>query len=133
MAECLPGCRKRPEARACRWHTSIGRELCFVSAFGELPFEETDEATTDEDEEEDTLHAHTTPEAVYSEEAIKTFIKSKKADVLNRMEKRIEALIGSGWAIKQITGLFFTTYTQAPSRGSSYIPTPENAKKQSVD
>jgi hypothetical protein len=83
---------------------------------------------SDEEEEEQTLHAHTSPEAVYSEEAIKTFIKSKKPDVLKRMEKRIEALVGSGWAIKQITGLFITTYTQTPSRGSSYIPTPEKYK-----
>ena len=32
--------------------------------------------------------------------------------------------MGSGKSLKQVVGLFITTYTQKPSRGSSYIPTP---------
>ena len=32
--------------------------------------------------------------------------------------------MGSGWSLKRVVGLFITTCTQKPSRGSSYIPTP---------
>ena len=71
-----------------------------------------------------TVHAHTMPEAVYSEDAADKFIRSKKGDLAKRMQTRIEHQVGSGWAVKQIVGLFITTYSQKPSRGSSYISTP---------
>jgi hypothetical protein len=40
------------------------------------------------------------------------------------MQARIEHQVGSGWSLKRVVGLFITTYTQKPSRGSSYISTP---------
>ena len=71
-----------------------------------------------------TVHAHAMPEAVYSEDAADKFIRSKKGDLAKRMQTRIEHQVGSGWAVKQIVGLFITTYSRKPSRGSSYMPTP---------
>ena len=41
------------------------------------------------------------------------------------MQIRINHQEGSGWSIAKIKGLFLQSYTQKPSRGSSYIPTPE--------
>ena len=76
------------------------------------------------DSDDKTIHAHTMPESVYSEEGVAPVIKGKKADLHNRMQARIEHQAGSGWSVKRIKGLFITTYTQKPSRGSSYIPTP---------
>ena len=79
-----------------------------------------------EDEEtEQTIHAHTMPESIYSEDAVDKFIRSKKGDLSKRMQARIDYQMGSGWSLKQVVGLFITTYTQKPSRGSSYIPTPK--------
>ena len=52
-------------------------------------------------------------------------IKSKKGDLKKRMQQRIDHQTGSGWTVKQIKGFVITTNTQKPSRGSSYIPTPE--------
>ena len=77
-----------------------------------------------DEEDEKTIHAHTMPEAVYSEDAVDKFIRSKRGDLAKRMQTRIDHQVGSGWALKNIVGLFITTYTQKPSRGSSYIPTP---------
>jgi hypothetical protein len=78
-----------------------------------------------EDEEtEKTIHAHTMPESVYSDDAVYEFIRSKKGDLAKRMQARIDHQMGSGWSLKRVVGLFITTYTQKPSRGSSYIPTP---------
>jgi hypothetical protein len=80
---------------------------------------------TKPDTDDMTIHAHTFPESVYSEESVKDIIKGKKEDLEKRMLTRIEHQAGSGWSVKNIKGLFITTYTQKPSRGSSYIPTPE--------
>ena len=78
-----------------------------------------------EDEEtEKTLHAHTMPESVYRKDAVDKFIKSKKGDLAKRLQARIDYQMGSGWSPEGVVGLFITTYTQKPSRGSSYIPTP---------
>ncbi len=78
-----------------------------------------------------TIHAHTMPEAVCSEDAITKFIRGKKGDLQKRMQAIIDHQEGSGWALKRVDGLFITTYTHKPSRGSSYISTPtalRNAK-----
>ena len=78
-----------------------------------------------EDEEtEKTIHAHTMPESVYSEDAVDKFIRSKKGDLARRLQARIDYQMGSGWSLKRVVGLFIITYTQKPSRGSSYIPNP---------
>ena len=78
-----------------------------------------------EDEEtEKTIHAHTMPESVYSEDAVDKFIRSKNGDLARRLQAIIDYQMGSGWSLKRVVGLFITTYTQKPSRGSSYIPTP---------
>ena len=61
------------------------------------------------------------PESVYSEEAVDKFIRSNLA---KRLQSIIDYQMGSGWSLKRVVGLFITTYTQKPSRGSSYIPTP---------
>ena len=83
----------------------------------------------EEEETEKTIHAHTMPESVYSEDAVDKFIRSKKGfqkgDLAKRLQARIDHQVGSGWSLKQVVGLFITTYTQKPSRGSSYIQTPE--------
>ena len=79
----------------------------------------------EEEESEKTIHAHTMPESVYSEDAVDKFIRSKKGDLAKRLQARIDHQMGSGWSLKQVVGLFITTYTQKPSRGSSYIPTPQ--------
>ena len=76
------------------------------------------------EEIEKTVHAHTMPEAIYSEDAADEFIRSKKGDLAKRMQTRIDHRVGSGWAVKSIVGLFITTYSRKPSRGSSYIATP---------
>ena len=76
------------------------------------------------EEIEKTVHAHTMPEAIYSEDAADKFIRSKKGDLAKRMQTRIDHQVGSGWSVKSIVGLFITTYSQKPSRGSSYIATP---------
>ena len=75
-------------------------------------------------ETEKTIHAHTMPESVYSEDAVNKFIRSKKGDLAKRLQTRIDYQMGSGWSLKRIVGLRMTSYTQKPSRGSSYIPTP---------
>ena len=79
----------------------------------------------EEEETEETIHAHTMPESVYSEDAVDKFIRSKTGDLAKRLQARIEHQMGSGWSLKRVVGLFITTYTQKPSRGSSYIPTPQ--------
>ena len=79
----------------------------------------------EEEETEKTIHAHTMPESVYSEDAVDKFIRSKKGDLAKRLQARIDHQMGSGWSLKQVVGLFITTYTQKPSRGSSYVPTPQ--------
>jgi hypothetical protein len=79
----------------------------------------------EEEDKEATIHAHTMPESVYSKEGAAPMIRSKKADLQKRLQARIDHQAGSGWAVKKIKSLFLTTYTQTPSRGSSYIPTPE--------
>jgi len=71
-----------------------------------------------------TIHAHTMPESVYSEEDVDRIIKAKRTDLHKRLDSRIEHQAGSGWTLSRIFGLFVTTYTQTPSRGSSHIPTP---------
>ena len=76
------------------------------------------------EEIEKTVHAHTMPEAIYSEDAADKFIRAKKGDLAKRMQTRIDHQVGSGWSVKSIVGLFITTYSQKPSRGSSYIATP---------
>ncbi len=78
----------------------------------------------EEEETEKTIHAHTMPESVYSEYAVDKFIRSKKGDLAKRLQAGIDHQTGSGWSLKKVVGLFMTTYTQKPSRGSSYIPTP---------
>ena len=71
-----------------------------------------------EDEEtEKTIHAHTMPESVYSEDAVDKFFRSKKGDLAKRLQARIDYQMGSGWSLKRVVGLFITTYTQKPSRG----------------
>ena len=76
----------------------------------------------EEEETEKTIHAHTMPESVYSEDAVDKFIRSKKGDLAKRLQARIEHQMGSGWSLKQVVGLFITTYTQKPSRGSISQP-----------
>ena len=73
---------------------------------------------------EKTVHARTMPEAIYSEDAADKFIRAKKGDLAKRMQTRIDHQVGSGWSVKSIVGLFITTYSQKPSRGSSHIATP---------
>ena len=88
-------------------------------------------ATEGGGEVEKVTHAHTMPEAVYSEEAVDKFIRAKKGDLAKRVATRIDNQAGSGWSVKKYNTLFITTYSQKPSRGSSYIPTPpelNNAK-----
>ncbi len=52
-----------------------------------------------EDEEtKKTIHAHTIPESVYSEDAVDKFIRSKKGDLAKRLQKRIDHQTGSGWS-----------------------------------
>ena len=75
-------------------------------------------------EDKKTIHAHTMPESVYSEDAVDMFIRGKKGDLQKRMQARIDHQMGSGWSLKLTNGLFITTHTQKPSRGSSYISTP---------
>ena len=65
---------------------------------------------------EKTIHAHTMPESVYSEDAVDKFIRSKKGDLARRLEARIDHQMESGWSLKRVVGLFITTYTQKPSR-----------------
>ncbi len=78
-----------------------------------------------EDEGKDTtIHAHTMQESVYSEDAVDKFIRSNKGDSAKRLQARIDHKMWSVWSLKIVVGLFITTYTQQPSRGSSYIPTP---------
>ena len=72
------------------------------------------------DEDEKTIHVHT----MHSEDAVDKFIRSKKGDLAKRVQTRIEHQAGSGWSVKKVTTLFITTYSQKPSRGSSYIPRP---------
>ena len=71
-----------------------------------------------------TIHAHTMPESVFNDDDVAKYIRGKKVDLEQRMQTRIEHQAGSGWSVKRIKGLFITTYTQTPSRGSSHIPTP---------
>ena len=79
-----------------------------------------------EDEEQETLiHSHTMPQAAYSEQGVATIIKGMKTELEKRIQTRIEKQQGSGWSVKRFKNMFITTYTQTPSRGSSYIPTPE--------
>ena len=90
---------------------------------------------TDEDEPDDetkVIHAHTMAEAVYSDESVGPLIIAKKKDLTERMQTRIEHQEGSGWLIKRINGFFVTTYTQTPSRSSSFIPTPEPLKNSKL-
>ena len=70
------------------------------------------------------------PEAIYSEDAADKFIRAKKGDLAKRMQTRIDHQVGSGWAVKSIVGLFITTYSQKPSRGSSYIALLQNFATQ---
>jgi len=72
-----------------------------------------------------TIYVPTEPESVYNKEEIAPLIRSKKSVLKARLINIIERQEGSGWTVEKITGLFLTTYTQKPSRGSSYIPTPE--------
>ena len=76
------------------------------------------------EEIEKTVHAHAMPEAIYSEDAADKFIRGKKEDLAKRMQTMIDHQVGSGCSVKSIVGLFRTTYSQKPSRGSSYIATP---------
>ena len=76
------------------------------------------------EEQTKTIHAHTMPESVYNDDDVAKTIKGKKVDLHERLDSRIEHQAGSGWTVKKINGLFITTYTQTPSRGSSHIPTP---------
>ena len=75
----------------------------------------------EEEETEQTIHAHTMPESIYSEDAVDKFIRSKKGDLSKRMQARIDYQMGSGWSLKQVVGLFITTYTQKPSMGALRI------------
>ena len=79
----------------------------------------------EEEDTETTIHAHTMPESVYSEDAVDKFSRSRKGDLAKRLQARIDHQMGSGWSLERVIGLFITTYTQKPSKGSSYIPTPE--------
>ena len=74
------------------------------------------------------VHAHTMPEAVYNEGDVTKMIADKKADLQSRIEQRVDYQVGSGWSIEAFTVFYIKTYTQKPSRGSSYIPTPEKFK-----
>ena len=74
------------------------------------------------------VHAHTMPEAAYSEEGVAKLIADKKGDLEMRVNARVDHQVGSGWTVKRITTMYLKTYTMKPSRGSSYIPTPEKFK-----
>lgn len=78
-----------------------------------------------EEEQELVIHAHTMPQAAYSEEGVSTVIKGMRTELDKRIQSRLEKVVGSGWSIKSFQNIFLTTYTQTPSRGSSYIPTPD--------
>ena len=71
----------------------------------------------EEEETEKTIHAHTMPESVYSEEAVDKFIRSKKGDLAKRMQARIDHQMGSGWSLKQFVSLFITIYPQNSRQG----------------
>ena len=69
------------------------------------------------EEIEQTVHAHTMPEAIYSEDAADKFIRAKKGDLAKRVKTRIDHQVGSGWSVKSIVGLCITTYSQKPFKG----------------
>ena len=77
------------------------------------------------EEAEVSTHARENPDSVYSEDAIKAFILSKRSVLKNKFELAQAALVGSNWVIKRFDTLFITTHTLKDARGSSYIPTPE--------
>ena len=61
------------------------------------------------EEIEKTIHMHTVPEAIYSEDAADKFIRAKNGDLAKRMQTRIDHQVGSGWSVKSIVGFFITT------------------------
>mgnify|MGYP003353303125 CR=1 FL=1 len=67
-------------------------------------------------------------EAAYSEEGVAKLIADKTADLETRVHARVDHQVGSGWTIKRITTMYLKCYTMKPSRGSSYIPTPDKFK-----
>ena len=75
--------------------------------------------------EDKSIHAHTFPVNIYSREDISNIIKEQKNELEKRLQIRITHQEGSGWVISKIKGFFITSYTQTPSRGSSFIPTPD--------
>ena len=77
------------------------------------------------DTEDKSVHAHTFPINIYAKEDIAKIIREQKVELEKRMQIRINHQEGSGWSIAKIKGLFLQSYTQSPSRGSSYTPTPE--------
>ena len=78
----------------------------------------------EDDSVEPIIYAHTSPESAYSERGVAAIVRGKKGELEKRITERINQVAGSGWSIQKIKGLFVTTYTQTPSRGSSYIPVP---------
>jgi hypothetical protein len=46
-----------------------------------------------EDEGEKTKHAHAMTEAVYSEEAVEKFVRSKRSDLAKRVQKKLETFM----------------------------------------
>ena len=65
---------------------------------------------------EETVHAHTMPEAIYSEDAADKFIRSKKGDLAQIMQTRIDHQVGSGWSVKH-SGLFHNRILTKNLRG----------------
>ncbi len=51
---------------------------------------------SEDEETENTIHAHTMPESVYSEDAVDKFTRSKHGDLATRMRARIDHQLGSG-------------------------------------
>ena len=52
------------------------------------------------------VHAHTMPEAAYSEEGVAKLIADKKGDLEMRVNARVDHQVGSGWTVKRITTMY---------------------------
>ena len=75
-----------------------------------------------------TIYANTSPETAYSESGIASLIANKKDELEKKIYERMDKVSGSGWSIKNIEAITVTTYTQTPSRGSSWFEVPDELK-----
>ncbi len=57
----------------------------------------------EEEETEKTIHTHTMPESVYSEDAADKVIRSSKGDLANRLQARIGHRMGTEWSRKTLS------------------------------